>query len=242
MPCCHLSSGKQDKKAVHDLAITLLSFAIGFCGTVLVLNRSTFLQVPNTTAGRLVAQLRTSASNLPTIGRRDVLATGIAAAVAMTPQVALARKPGVNKPELLPAGDVVNVIDLAGMLTPSQIKELERNIEAIQRLYGVKLRVLCQRYPETPGEAIVDYWKVDDSTIVLVADDTFPNLLNFNVGVDADLLAPNGRFWTQLRANFGTQTFVRKNGEDEAILEAVEAILDGMTNVDQRGKSMLLGL
>lgn len=48
------------------------------------------------------------------------------------------------------------------------------------------------RGPESPGRAIERYWVPDDDTIVLVVDDTFPNLLNFNVGSNVDLLAPNG--------------------------------------------------
>ena len=51
----------------------------------------------------------------------------------------------------------------------------------------------CLPPPETPGLAIRDYWKVDDSTIVFVADPTFTNLINVNVGQNVDLDVPRVR-------------------------------------------------
>jgi hypothetical protein len=40
------------------------------------------------------------------------------------------------------------------------------------------------------GLAIREYWGVDDSTIVFVADPTFGDILNFNVGGKVDLDVP----------------------------------------------------
>merc|ERR1719217_685117 len=95
------------------------------------------------------------------LGRRNVgerLMTMLASLALVRPQPAAARPEGVNKPELLPSGPVQNVIDVkVNFLTKGEQK----------RLY--KLRILCQSYPETPGLAIKDYWKVDDNTIVLIA-------------------------------------------------------------------------
>ncbi|KAL0333386.1 UNVERIFIED_CONTAM: Thylakoid lumenal protein 2, chloroplastic [Sesamum angustifolium] len=44
--------------------------------------------------------------------------------------------------------------------------------------------------------AIKDFWKVDDNTIVFVADPTFGNILNFNVGASVDLDIPRS-FWSR---------------------------------------------
>ena len=38
-----------------------------------------------------------------------------------------------------------------------------------------------------------DYWGVDDKTIVFVADPTFANIINFNVGQGIDLEVPTVR-------------------------------------------------
>ena len=43
----------------------------------------------------------------------------------------------------------------------------------------MKLRVLAQAYPNTPGLAVKDYWSVDDDTVVFVADPGLGNILNF---------------------------------------------------------------
>ena len=63
-------------------------------------------------------------------------------------------------------------------------------MERLEQDTGIKLRVLAQNYPETPGLAIKDFWKVDARTVVLVADPNTGNITNFNVGDDVDIEVP----------------------------------------------------
>jgi hypothetical protein len=60
-----------------------------------------------------------------------------------------ARPERVNRPDLLPQGDVVPVIDVAGFLAPSEEKRIAATVTALERDTGFKLRVLAQNYPET---------------------------------------------------------------------------------------------
>jgi hypothetical protein len=97
---------------------------------------------------------------------------------------------GVNRPELLPPGAPVPVLDVAGFLTDGQEARIRSRVEALEADTGIRLRVLAQNYPETPGLAIKNYWAVDDNTVVFVADPNTGNILNFNVGPNIDLLVP----------------------------------------------------
>ena len=162
--------------------------------------------------------------------RRNVgerIAATLASLTVIKPRPAVARPEGVNKPELLPSGPVRNVIDVkVNFLTPGEQKRIQKLTEQIEKTSGFKLRVLCQSYPETPGLAIKDYWKVDDKTIVLVADKGLKgtsNILNFNVGDGLADILPTP-FWSRLQGRFGTSRYWRDEGEDVAITNAVEAI------------------
>lgn len=136
---------------------------------------------------------------------------------------------GVNKPELLPEGPKVNIIDLEKFLAKSQIKKIDEKLARLEEDTGYKFRILCQRYPETPGLAIKDYWGLDDKSIVMIVDrgtskSGMTNILNFNVGPGVDLALPP-IFFTRLRNYFGTAFYVKDNGEDTAILNSIEAII-----------------
>ncbi|KAF5208327.1 Thylakoid lumenal 15.0 kDa protein 2 protein [Thalictrum thalictroides] len=133
-----------------------------------------------------------------------------------------AAKVGVNKPELLPK-EFSPVIDVAGFLTSGQEKRLAQEIADIEKTTGFKLRVLAQNYPDTPGLAIRDFWQVDDRTIVFVADPTFGNILNFNVGATVDLDIPRS-FWSRLAGKYGNIFYWREKGEEASIEAAVMAI------------------
>ncbi|KXZ48551.1 hypothetical protein GPECTOR_27g722 [Gonium pectorale] len=127
------------------------------------------------------------------LGKRiaNAALAGIAAVSILASGAASARPSGVNRPELLPPGaEVTPVIDVAGFLTPSEEKRIATEVTSLERDTGFKLRVLAQNYPETPGLAIREYWGVDDNTVVFVADPTFGDILNFNVGAGIDLEVP----------------------------------------------------
>ncbi|XP_022962683.1 thylakoid lumenal 15.0 kDa protein 2, chloroplastic-like [Cucurbita moschata] len=129
---------------------------------------------------------------------------------------------GVNKPELLPK-EFTSVIDVAGFLSDGQEIRLKQEIADIEKDTGYKLRVLAQNYPVTPGLAIKDFWQVDDRTIVFVADPTFGNILNFNVGTSVDLDIPRS-FWSRLAGKYGNIFYWKEKGEDASIESAVIAI------------------
>mmetsp|Transcript_8440 Transcript_8440/g.16901 ORF Transcript_8440/g.16901 Transcript_8440/m.16901 type:complete len:239 (-) Transcript_8440:291-1007(-) len=137
--------------------------------------------------------------------------------------VSHARMEGVNKPELLPPGPVTPVIDVAGFLTEGEEARIKTRVENLEKDTGVKLRVLAQNYPDTPGLAIKEYWGVDDDTVVFVADPNTGNILNFNVGTNVDFRVPRS-FWSKLSGRFGNKFYWTDNGEDVAIVNAVAAI------------------
>lgn len=157
---------------------------------------------------------------------------------------------GVNKPELLPEGPVVNVIDLEKMLTKGQANKMNKLLAKLEADTQVKFRVLMQQYPETPGLAIKDYWGVDDNTIVMIVDrgnskSGQSNILNFNVGKGVELNLPP-IFWTRLRNFFGTSFYIKDNGEDVAIINAVDTVVGCLregfcTDVPQEMKDMKNG-
>jgi len=126
-----------------------------------------------------------------------------------------------NNPELLPATQTP-VIDLAKTLTAAQEESLAKDLEAFEQETGWKLRVLTQ-FERTPGTAVKDYWGLDNHSLLLVADPRGGNLLNFSVGDDFYPLLSR-TFWIELQSRFGNQFFVRENGEDQSILEALESV------------------
>ncbi|KAL5546127.1 hypothetical protein UlMin_005814, partial [Ulmus minor] len=104
-----------------------------------------------------------------------------------------------------------------------QERRLAQEIADIEKDTGFKLRVLAQNYPDTPGLAIRDFWQVDDRTIVFVADPTFGNILNFNVGASVDLDIPRS-FWSRLAGKYGNIFYWKEKGEDASVEAAVMAI------------------
>lgn len=126
-----------------------------------------------------------------------------------------------DNPDLLPNRQTP-VIDLAESLTTVQRDALEKDLSAFETETGWKLRVLTQ-FDRTPGRAVKEFWGLDDHSVMLVADPRGGNLLNFSVGDDLFELMPR-TFWIELQTRYGNQFFVRENGEDASILEALDSI------------------
>lgn len=145
--------------------------------------------------------------------------------ISCPPDAAHAARPeGVNRPELLPDYDT-SVIDLERFLASGEVRRLRDKISDVEKRTGFKIRLLTQRFPQTPGLAVRDYWGVDDNTVVIVADYFGGNgqLLKFNVGLQVDQILPP-RFWSVLSSKFGNTFYVKKNGEAAAIVGAVDTI------------------
>ncbi|MBD2022487.1 TPM domain-containing protein [Leptolyngbya sp. FACHB-36] len=126
-----------------------------------------------------------------------------------------------NNPELLPEIKT-SVVDLANALTAAQEEILAKDLEMFEQETGWRLRVLTQ-FDRTPGSAVKNYWGLNEHSLLLVADPRGGNLLNFSVGDDFYPLMPR-TFWIELQTRFGNQFFVRENGEDQSILQALESV------------------
>jgi hypothetical protein len=126
-----------------------------------------------------------------------------------------------DNPDLLP-DHPTPVIDLARLLTEGQRSDLEQELNDFARNSGWKLRVLTQ-YDRTPGLAVKQFWQLDERSLLLVADERGGNLLNFNVGDALFALMPR-TFWVELQTRFGNQYYVRENGRDGAVLDAIHTV------------------
>jgi TPM domain len=174
------------------------------------------------------------------VTRRNVFSKLLIGGLAAFPTPALARLESVDNPKLLPAEKGLKVIQTEKFLTSGQAKRMDQLLSALERDTGWRVRVLCQSYPNTPGLAIRDYWDLgkegqkDDKYVVLVVDQFGGrgNVLNFNVGEGVKFALPNV-FWTRLQAKYGTTFYVRDNGIDLAITNAVDAIVTCLRSEDQ---------
>ena len=142
----------------------------------------------------------------------------------------------VNNPELLPDYQTP-VVDLANFLPQLQEEALIKDINKFESETGWKMRVLTQ-YDRTPGRAVVKYWNLDDKSILLVADGRGGNILAFSIGDAVYELMPR-TFWIELQTRFGNMYFVRENGENNAIVEALNTV---KTCVGQGGCLVVPGL
>ncbi|MBE9177515.1 TPM domain-containing protein [Oculatella sp. LEGE 06141] len=141
-----------------------------------------------------------------------------------------------NNPDLLPDAPTF-VIDLADSLTTIQQEQLDQKLGDFEAETGWKLRVLTQ-FDRTPGRAVKDFWGLDDKSVLLVADPRGGNLLNFSVGDALYDLLPR-TFWIELQTRYGNQFFVRENGEDGSIVNALDSI---QTCLRQGGCRVVPGL
>ncbi len=126
-----------------------------------------------------------------------------------------------DNPELLPDSPT-NIIDLARTLTAIQEAKLNEELSTFEAETGWKLRVLTQ-FDRTPGRAVKEFWGLNDKSVMLVADARGGNLLNFSVGDALYPLLPR-TFWIELQTRYGNQFFVRDNGEDQSIIQAIRSL------------------
>ena len=141
-----------------------------------------------------------------------------------------------DNPELLPK-EQTPIIDLAKALSQKQRLDLETSLNTYEQETGWKIRVLSQ-YEQTPGLAVKDYWDLDETSLLIIADPRGGNLLSFNVGDAYFALMPR-IFWVELQTRFGNQFYVRDNGEDGAILASIKAV---ETCLDRGGCEVVPGL
>ena len=135
--------------------------------------------------------------------------------------VGIAPAHAYDNPDLLP-DHPTPVIDLAKALTDAQRTSLEENLTRFEADTGWKLRVLTQ-YDRTPGQAVKSFWNLDERSLLLVADERGGNLLNFNVGEALFALMPR-TYWVELQTRYGNQYYVKDNGQDAAIVDALSAV------------------
>jgi TPM domain len=141
--------------------------------------------------------------------------------ICLTWIVAPAPARAIDNPELLP-DTFTPVVDLANFIPKLQEETLVEEIGKFEAQTGWKLRVLTQ-YDRSPGRAVINFWGLDNKSILLVADGRGGNLLAFSIGDAVYELLPR-TFWIELQSRFGNMFFVRENGENNAIAQSLQTV------------------
>ena len=88
-----------------------------------------------------------------------------------------------DNPDLLP-DHPTPVIDLAKILTDKQRAALEAELDDFEAVSGWKLRVLTQ-YDRTPGQAVKDFWNLDERSLLLVIEGSCPFSHENLIGIES---------------------------------------------------------
>ncbi|CAI5505723.1 unnamed protein product [Closterium sp. Naga37s-1] len=116
------------------------------------------------------------------------------------------------------------VIDGAQLLGGGKREAMIRQLESLEREYGWRMRVLTRYAPEQfETEALRAVWQPDDRTVVVVADITSPNILNFFAGDTVREKLPR-QFFIELQSRFGNQFYVAEQGDTRAVQDAVATL------------------
>jgi len=164
---------------------------------------------------------------------RLVCFSGILLRVSLLPSPAAARPPPVNRPDLLPKTANQPIIQTEPTLTKGQVARLTETIARIEKATGIRVRILCQQYPQTPGLAIKEYWNLGDSPGDIGGDNS-----NYRTSSSSPTTSPASPtsststsapaplspyrynvptvFFSRLSSKFGSIFFVRDNGRDVA--------------------------
>jgi len=117
-------------------------------------------------------------------------------------------------------------LEEADLNSSEEILELEllenKLVNNLEIKSGWKIKYLSQ-FESSPGSAIKDYWDLDETSLLIVADPRGGNLLNFNVGEAYFNFMPR-LFWVELQTRFGNQYYVKDHGEDGAVLDAINSV------------------
>ncbi|BAC92336.1 TPM domain-containing protein [Gloeobacter violaceus] len=131
----------------------------------------------------------------------------------------------------------VPVLDIAEQLTPQQRQVLGRQLTALEKNSGFKVRVLTQKI-ESPGRAVRDYWGLDERSILVVLNVLENNPLDFNIGMAVREKLPRV-FWQELQGRYGNLFYVQENGRSKALMETVNAI---DVSIRQGGRASVPGI
>eukprot|EP00188_Purpureofilum_apyrenoidigerum_P003279 Plantae.Rhodophyta-Purpureofilum_apyrenoidigerum.ctg3383.p1 GENE.Plantae.Rhodophyta-Purpureofilum_apyrenoidigerum.ctg3383~~Plantae.Rhodophyta-Purpureofilum_apyrenoidigerum.ctg3383.p1 ORF type:complete len:280 (-),score=39.32 Plantae.Rhodophyta-Purpureofilum_apyrenoidigerum.ctg3383:216-1055(-) len=114
------------------------------------------------------------------------------------------------------------VVDMGNSLTSGEETRLNKELANFEAETGYKLKVLVQKRSGALANP-KDIWPLDDNTAVIVVDTLSGNMLDFRVGKNIkDKLTQS--FWFELQNRYGNIFYVKDNGEDRAVLDAVDNI------------------
>ena len=133
----------------------LFSFCL-VCASVESFNVPLQSNIPRTLSVALNGSNQNGEVSRRTIVQSVMLSSLIPAVVS--PQTAAARLEAVNRPDLLPSEQGLNVIQTEKFLTSGQAKRLDKMMAALEQDTGFRLRVLCQNYPNTPGNYMIKWF------------------------------------------------------------------------------------